>query len=119
MSFREKSAWISVLSMAGIYGFYFWSVMHAGPKAGGFRFGGLLETIIALVFVQVVLTVAVAIFSPEGSEGAARRARQADRAAGHALRLCRAGDGHRAAPAFSAHSIPRSCSARMPCCSFW
>lgn len=65
MSFREKSAWISVLSMLVIYGYYFWSVMHAGPKASSFHFGGLLETIIALVFVQVVLTVAVAIFSPK------------------------------------------------------
>ena len=65
MSFREKSAWISVLSMSAIYGLYFWSVMHAGEKRGGFRFGGLLETIIALVFVQVVLTVAVAVFSPK------------------------------------------------------
>jgi hypothetical protein len=65
MSFREKSAWISVLSMSGIYGFYFWSVIQAGPKAGGFRFGGLLQTIIALVVVQIVLTVAVAIFTPK------------------------------------------------------
>jgi hypothetical protein len=64
MSFREKSAWISMLSMSGIYGFYFWSVIHAGPRAGGFRFGGLLETIIALVVVQIVLTTAVAIFTP-------------------------------------------------------
>jgi hypothetical protein len=64
MSFREKSAWISTLSMAGIYGFYFWSVMHAGPQASGFHFGGLLGTIIALVVVQVVLTVAVAISAP-------------------------------------------------------
>ena len=65
MSFREKSAWISVLSMLGIYGFYFWSVIHAGPKAGGFHFGGLLQTIIALVVLQIVLTVAVAIFTPK------------------------------------------------------
>jgi hypothetical protein len=65
MSFREKSAWISVLSMSAIYGYYFWSVIHAGPQAGRFRFGGLLlGTIIALVAVQVVLTVAVAIFMP-------------------------------------------------------
>ena len=61
MSFREKSAWISLLSMAGIYGFYFWSVIHAGPQPGGFRLGGLLVTIIALVVVQVVLTTAVAM----------------------------------------------------------
>ena len=65
MSFREKSAWISVLSMLGIYGFYFWSVIHAGPKAGGFHFGGLLQTIIALVVLQVALTIAVAIFTPK------------------------------------------------------
>ena len=65
MSFREKSAWISMLSMLAIYGFYFWSVIHAGPQPGGLHFGGLLETIIALVVVQTVLTVAVAMFTPK------------------------------------------------------
>ena len=64
MSFREKSAWISLLSIAGIYGVYFWSVIHAGPHAG-VRFGSLLETIVALVVVQVVLTIAVAITAPK------------------------------------------------------
>ena len=64
MSFREKSAWFSLLSMSGIYGIYFWSVIHSGPQGSGFHFGGLLGTIIALVFVQVVLTVGVAIFTP-------------------------------------------------------
>jgi hypothetical protein len=63
MSFREKSAWISVLSMSGIYGLYFWSVIHAGPRPGAFHFGSLIETIIALVVLQLVLTIAVAIFS--------------------------------------------------------
>ncbi len=65
MSFREKSAWISVLSMACIYGYYFWSVIHAGHQASGANlFAGLLGTIIALVVVQVVLMIAVAIFAP-------------------------------------------------------
>jgi len=64
MSFREKSAWISMLSMSGIYGFYFWSVIHAAPQAHGFHFGGLLGTIIALVVLQTASTVAVAIFKP-------------------------------------------------------
>jgi hypothetical protein len=68
MSFREKSAWISVISMSGIYGFYFWSVFHATPKLGSFYFGGLLETIIALVVVQVVLSIAVAIFAPKEAQ---------------------------------------------------
>ncbi len=64
MSFREKSAWISLLSMSGIYGIYFWSVIHSGRQGGGFHFGGLLSTIIALVVVQVVLTVVAALFTP-------------------------------------------------------
>src|SRR5271166_3953467 len=74
VSFREKGAWISVLSMTVIYGFYFWSVIHAGPgsgygsKTGSFHFGSLLVTIVALVVVQIVLTVAVAIFTPKEAQ---------------------------------------------------
>jgi hypothetical protein len=60
-----KSAWISLLSMPGICGIYFWAVIHAAPQAGGFRSGGLLETSIALVVVQVVLTVAAAMVTPK------------------------------------------------------
>ncbi len=96
MSFREKSAWISVLSMSGIYGFYFWSVIHAGPQAGRFRFGGLLETIIALVVLQVALTNRGRHLRAQRSEGAARRARQTDRAQVYAGRLRWAGDERRA-----------------------
>jgi hypothetical protein len=64
MSFREKIAWVSMLSISGIYGFYFWSVIHLGPHDVGARLGGLLGTTIALVVVQVVLTIVVAVFSP-------------------------------------------------------
>ncbi len=65
MSFREKTAWISMLSMALILGLYFWSVILAGPQPHGFHYGGLLVTIVALVVVQVVLTVAVALSTPK------------------------------------------------------
>jgi hypothetical protein len=65
MPFREKSAWISLLSMSGIYGVYFCSVIHSGSQVGGVRFGSLLETIIALVVVQVGLTIAAAIVTPK------------------------------------------------------
>ena len=61
MSFREKTAWISLLSMACIYGLYYWSVLHAAPVS-------LLGTIIVLVIVQVVLTIAVAIFAPKEAQ---------------------------------------------------
>lgn len=63
MSFREKCAWISLLSVAGIYGFYFWSVIQAGPKGAETHFG-LLDTIVALVVVKAMLTIAVAKFTP-------------------------------------------------------
>lgn len=68
MSFREKTAWISILSMSGIYAAYFWSVLHSGPQAGSFHFGGLLETVIALAVVQTALTIAVAIFNPKDAK---------------------------------------------------
>jgi hypothetical protein len=59
LSFREKSAWISLLSVSGIYAWYFWSVFRLGG-----HFGGILETVIALVIVQIVLTIAVAVVAP-------------------------------------------------------
>jgi hypothetical protein len=65
MPFREKSAWISLVTIFGIYGTYFWSVIHAGSKVGDFGFGGLLGTIVALVVVQVALTATAAIITPK------------------------------------------------------
>ena len=67
MSFREKTAWISLISMAGIYGLYFWSLMRSGPGRGS-RTGGLLGTVIALVIVQTVLTIAAAVFDPKSAQ---------------------------------------------------
>lgn len=64
MSFREKSAWISLISVSGIYAVYYWSVVRSGPRSG-VHAGALLETVIALAIVQTVLTVAVAIFAPK------------------------------------------------------
>ncbi len=67
MSFREKSAWISLVSMAGIYGAYFWSLIRSGPGDRQ-RTTGLLGTIIALVIVQTVLTIVVAVFDPKNAQ---------------------------------------------------
>jgi hypothetical protein len=50
--------------MAAIYAAYFWSVFRSGPRPAGSDFGGLLGTVIALVMVQAVLTIAVAMFTP-------------------------------------------------------
>lgn len=64
MPFREKSAWISLLSVLAIYGYYFVSLVGSGGHTGA-AFGGLLGTIVALVIVQIVLNVAVAIYRPK------------------------------------------------------
>jgi len=65
MSFREKSAWISLLSVTVIYGYYFVSLFRSRSNAGASAFAGLLFTIVALVIVQTVLTIAVAIYKPK------------------------------------------------------
>jgi hypothetical protein len=62
MSFREKTAWISIVAMVAIYGAYFWA-LKTGHHTG-LALGGLLETVIALVVTQVVLITAAAIFAP-------------------------------------------------------
>ena len=67
MPFREKSAWISLLSMSGIYGLYFLSVIQGRPH-GRVHIGSLLITVIALIVVQVVLTIAVAIVAPKEAQ---------------------------------------------------
>jgi hypothetical protein len=64
MPFRGKTAWISLLSISVIYGAYFWSVIQMGPHAGLIPFGRLLDTVIALIVLQVVLHIAVAIATP-------------------------------------------------------
>jgi hypothetical protein len=66
MSFREKSAWISLVSYLGVYGYYFWR-LYAAATAGqtdSFHYGSLLlGLIILLVIIQVVLTVLVAVYA--------------------------------------------------------
>jgi uncharacterized membrane protein len=65
MSFREKTAWISLISMSVIYGFYLWSVGRSEGFKGPIHLGGLLKTVIALVVVQVALTIVAAALAPK------------------------------------------------------
>ncbi len=68
MSFREKVAWISALSMAAIFGLYFWSAIAAGPHFSVFHLSTLIEAVIALIVVQVALTVIVTVFAPKDAK---------------------------------------------------
>lgn len=79
MSFREKSAWISLLAYLGVYGYYFWvlaGVMASG-RTGSFGDGGLLvRTMVLLTLVEVSLQVAIAVRAPrEAVAGADERER--------------------------------------------
>ena len=67
MAFREKLAWISVATMSLVYGWYFWTILPlAGAGAGSaLHYAKLLQgTIVTVVVLQVVLTIAVAAASP-------------------------------------------------------
>ena len=68
MSFREKTAWISFSSISVIYASYFWLAFHQRSQGSGPQVAGLVGTIIALVIVQVVLNVAVAIIDPRDAK---------------------------------------------------
>lgn len=65
MSFREKSAWITLISvlitMGGYYGALFLGVIGA-QSMSAFHFG--LMSIIALIVLQVGLTIIAAILNP-------------------------------------------------------
>jgi uncharacterized membrane protein len=67
MSFREKSAWVSLLAYAGVYGYYFWvlsSVIAAG-QATTFRFGDLLvRLMVLLAIVELALQLLIALRAP-------------------------------------------------------
>ena len=68
LSFREQSAWISLLAYAGLYGYYFvvlFSAIAAG-RASTFQYGPLLvRVMVLLVVIEVVLQVAISLRSPK------------------------------------------------------
>jgi hypothetical protein len=68
MSFREKSAWISLVSNLAVYGWYFatlaaaWLADRADADAFGWR---LIAAFAVLVILEIVLHVAAAVRAPE------------------------------------------------------
>ena len=71
MSFREKSAWASLLAYLAIYGFYFANVASAlarGDADGGQFLGLLSKSVVLFVVVTIVLTIILAIFAPKDAK---------------------------------------------------
>jgi cadmium resistance protein CadD (predicted permease) len=67
MSFREKSAWVSLVTYLGAYGYYFWTIASAVAtgQSDTLPSGRLLVNVICLLIViEVVLQVTVALWKP-------------------------------------------------------
>jgi len=71
MSFREKSAWISLLAYLGIYGFYFINVAATLTRGDteGTQFLGLFgQSVVLFVIVIIVGTVIAAVTAPRDAQ---------------------------------------------------
>jgi hypothetical protein len=63
MAFREKSAWISTISVLAIYGYYFGAAIIERPEGADLAWR-LAGAVVLLVIVQIVLNIVAAILSP-------------------------------------------------------
>ena len=71
MAFREKSAWITLVTTLIVYGAYFALAVPriVAGQYGGFQFVGLLSAaIVLIVILQVGLTIVMAITDPRGAK---------------------------------------------------
>jgi archaellum biogenesis protein FlaJ (TadC family) len=66
MSFREKSAWTSFISLAIVFGIYFWNtarILARRPAVSDFTL--FFSLLVALIVVEIVLHLLIAIRSPK------------------------------------------------------
>ena len=64
MGFRETSAWISLISILAVFGFYFAAVgraLESGPVPADAFLGEYMGAVVLLVIVQIVLQIIAAI----------------------------------------------------------
>jgi len=76
MSFREKSAWITLMTVLACFGAYFVE-LFGGFAGGNHHFGGLqsihllLVSVLALAVLQIALTAIAALTTPKDGRGPA------------------------------------------------
>ena len=69
VAFREKSAWTSLFATLVVYGAYFYFFGRALSQGRSFGMGGPMSlAVVALVVIQVVLIIVVALFSPKDAK---------------------------------------------------
>src|SRR5688572_26525113 len=64
MSFREKSAWISLLLIVAVFGPYFWLVGQSLTGKAHVHGGTQFALILLFVVLEIVLHVAITVQSP-------------------------------------------------------
>ena len=67
MSFREKSAWVALLTYGVVFGGYFFTLWQAWDEgyAQGLSIGLLVGAVVALIIVAIVLNTVIALFTPK------------------------------------------------------
>ena len=76
MSFREKSAWITLVTVLACFGAYF-AELFGGLSGHNHHFGGLqslhllLLSVLALAILQIALTLVAALTTPKDGRGPA------------------------------------------------
>lgn len=67
MSFREKSAWIALITYSVVFGGYFLTLWRAWDEsyAQGLSIGLMIGAVVALIIVAIVLNTVIALFHPK------------------------------------------------------
>lgn len=74
MSFREKSAWISLVTTVGVWGTYFWIIGRALLERGSLNgmsvstVGLFVGGVVVIVVIQIILAIVMAIVSGKHAE---------------------------------------------------
>lgn len=69
MSFREKSAWVALLTYGVVFGGYFFTLWRAWDESygQGLSIGLMIGAVVALIIVAIVLNVVLALFHPKSA----------------------------------------------------
>ena len=68
MSFREKTAWIEMVSLLGLIFWYFWPFLHPGHHGNDLVFSRLIIAAAAVLILGIVAKMVVAAFTPKAEK---------------------------------------------------
>ena len=71
MSFREKTLWVSMLAVAGIWGAYLFDIgtlLARGTVDAEQAYGGFVRSVVLLVLVEIVAVIVLAVVAPADAD---------------------------------------------------